>query len=446
MQNGYRFDKGPSLFTMPELVKELATLSNYREEFNVHKLSVLTRYFYEDGTEITAGDSITDFAHELAEKLGEDAFVILKHLQRSSDYYSITSGVFLEQSISRLRNFLNRKTFTALLNLFKLHLFRTMHEQNSRTFKNKKTIQLFNRYATYNGSSPYKAPALLNMIPHLEFNLGAYFPEKGMREISNYLQRMAIHSGVEFRFGEHVEKIVVLDNKAAGLVSNGTAHMNGIVVSDADIHFVYKNLLPPTYTPKKLLSQEKSSSAYVFYWGVKKEFPELNLHTILFSENYEEEFKSIFEKKEPYQDPTIYINITSKFCSNDAPANSENWFVMVNVPHNPSGKQVDYGITLRKNVISKINRVLKTDIERFIEVEKTLTPFEIEKETSSFGGSLYGNASNNRFSAFLRHPNFSRKIKGLYFVGGSVHPGGGIPLCLLSAKIATDLIKEKYSA
>lgn len=410
----------------------------------MHRLNVLTKYFYEDGTKITARDSITDFARELSENLGEDASVILRHLKRSADYYSITSGVFLEQSISQLRNFINRKTLSALVKLFKLNLVHTMNEQNSKTFKNKKTIQLFNRYATYNGSSPYKAPALLNMIPHLEFNLGAYLPEKGMRQISNYLYRTAIHSGVEFRFNERVEKIVVADNKAEGIVANGHAHMNGIVVSDADIHFVYKDLLPPAYTPKKVLSHEKSSSAYVFYLGIKKEFPELNLHTILFSENYEEEFRCIFEDKKPYHDPTIYINITSKFCRDDAPANSENWFVMVNVPHNPSGRQVDYGSELRKNVIAKINRILNTDIEPFIEVEKTLSPFEIETETSSFGGSLYGNASNNRFSAFLRHPNFSRKIKGLYFVGGSVHPGGGIPLCLLSAKIAAGLIKENY--
>ena len=116
---------------------------------------------------------------------------------------------------------------------------------------------------------------------------------------------------------------------------------------------------------------------------------------------------------------------------------------MVNVPHNKLGNKIVYAAELRKNVISKINRVLKTDIEKYIKVEEILDPLGIEQQTSSFGGSLYGNASNNKFSAFLRHTNYNSKIEGLYFVGGSVHPGGGIPLCLLSAKIVSNLIKDK---
>ena len=164
----------------------------------------------------------------------------------------------------------------------------------------------------------------------------------------------------------------------------------------------------------------------------------------MFSENYEEEFNCLFNKNEPFNDPTIYINITSKHCKTDAPDGCENWFVMVNVPHNSSGKEITYEEELRKNVVSKINRMLGVNIENYIEVEQTLNPFDIETQTGSFGGSLYGNSSNNKFSAFLRHANYSSKLKGLFFVGGSVHPGGGIPLCLLSGKIASKIIQEKH--
>jgi phytoene desaturase len=445
-QGGYRFDKGPSLFTMPDLIEELKSISDFKENFNYHRLNILTNYFFEDGTKVIATQSIPDFAEELSKKLKEEKSSVIGYLQRSAAYYKLTAGVFLEQSISRPGNFLNVKTLSALFGLFKLKLHLTMDEQNSRSFKNQKTVQLFNRYATYNGSSPYKAPALLTMIPHLEFGMGAYLPESGMYQITDYLYRMALHCGVNFKFGESVEKITVAGKKAEGIVANGTFYKSDIVLSDADINFVYKYLLDPEYTPKKLVSQEKSSSAYVFYWGVKKTFDELDLHNILFSDNYEEEFRWLFEEDKPYDDPTVYINITSKFCKNDAPADSENWFVMVNVPHNSSGNNISYAEALRKNTIAKINRVLKTDIEKFIEVESVLTPVDIEKQTSSVGGSLYGNASNNKFSAFLRHPNFSRKIKGLYFAGGSVHPGGGIPLCLMSAKIASQMINKNYSA
>jgi phytoene dehydrogenase-like protein len=235
---------------------------------------------------------------------------------------------------------------------------------------------------------------------------------------------------------------VVENDRVLGVQCQQQLFPSDLVVSDADIHLVYRHLLPQKYYPKKLLSQEKSSSAFVFYWGINRTFDHLGLHNIFFSENYREEFQHIFNGDSPGSDPTVYINITSKYCKEDAPEGGENWFVMINVPHHKA-KTIEYAPALRAAVVAKINRILKVDIEKHIVEEATLDPIGIEQQTSSFGGSLYGNSSNNRFSAFLRHANYSSKIKGLYFVGGSAHPGGGIPLCLLSAKIATNIILER---
>ena len=127
----------------------------------------------------------------------------------------------------------------------------------------------------------------------------------------------------------------------------------------------------------------------------------------------------------------------------DAPKESENWFVMINSPNDKGQDWSEIVKTVRKNTINKINRTLNTDIESFIEFEKVFSPKTIEKNTQSYLGSLYGSSSNNKMSAFLRHPNFSKHIQNLYFCGGSVHPGGGIPLCLLSAKIVSELIKKQ---
>jgi phytoene dehydrogenase-like protein len=138
-----------------------------------------------------------------------------------------------------------------------------------------------------------------------------------------------------------------------------------------------------------------------------------------------------------------YINITSKVTPTDAPTGCENWFVMVNVPHNASAQPIQYVQEMRKHIVAKINRILKTDIESYIEIEDTQDPYVIEQRTSSSGGSLYGNSSNNKFAAFLRHANESSRIKNMYFCGGSVHPGGGIPLGLLSAKIVSEMIAGK---
>jgi len=441
--DGFRFDKGPSLFTMPSLIDELTNLQRSSLPFEYQKLNVITNYFYSDGTQLKASANIHDFAEEVHLKLNEKKETVLKHIKRNAFYFKTTEDLFLKQSLHQLKNFINFKTLKGILFSPFLGLFSTMHEKNSRTFSNPKTVQLFNRYATYNGSNPYKAPALMNMISHLEFNLGAYLPKKGMNQITTHLVKLAEEADVEIKYNAAVETLEVgSNNQITSIKSNGVNYNFDIVASDVDLHVLYKYLLPKSFTPQKLIQQEKSSSAYVFYWGINKEFEALGLHNILFSDDYKKEFDHLFSKQFPTDDPTVYINITSKYCKDDAPEGCENWFVMVNVPHNKN-ESINYEADIRKNVVEKINAILKTDIEKYIISESTLTPVDIENQTSSYGGSLYGNSSNNKFAAFLRHANFSSSIKNLYLVGGSVHPGGGIPLCLFSAKIVSQLIVER---
>ena len=151
-------------------------------------------------------------------------------------------------------------------------------------------------------------------------------------------------------------------------------------------------------------------------------------------------FEHIFDKKSISSDPTIYINISSKEEGSDAPQGCENWFVMINAPGNYGQDWETLKKEVRQRIVKKINRILKVNIEEYIEAEEILEPMTIESRTYSHKGSLYGASSNSQFAAFLRHPNFSKQLKNLYFCGGSVHPGGGIPLCLLSAKIVSNLI------
>ncbi|KAB1155717.1 1-hydroxycarotenoid 3,4-desaturase CrtD [Flavobacterium luteum] len=441
--NGFRFDKGPSLLTMPNLIEELSNSNDSQRKFEYKKLDTITHYFYSDGTQLKASSNVDDFAEEVHLKLNEKKESVLKHIKRNAFYFKTTEDLFLKQSLHQIRNFINFKTIKGILCAPFLGLFSTMHNKNNKIFVNPKTVQLFNRYATYNGSNPYKAPALMNMISHLEINLGAYLPVKGMHQITTHLVNLAKDSGVTINYNSLVETLLVESNNTiSSIKTNGLSYSFDIVASDVDIHVLYNHLLPKKFTPKKLMAQQKSSSAFVFYWGINKEFPSLGLHNILFSEDYKKEFDYLFSKQYPTEDPTVYINITSKYCKEDAPNGCENWFVMVNVPHNSSAS-IGYASDLRKNVIAKINSMLKTDIEQHIIAESSLSPLDIENQTSSLGGSLYGNASNNKFAAFLRHSNYSSSIKNLYLVGGSVHPGGGIPLCLLSAKITSNLITKR---
>ncbi|MBL4678532.1 MAG: phytoene desaturase [Mucilaginibacter sp.] len=444
-QNGYRFDAGPSLFTMPQYVDELFRLAGKdpRQYFNYRKLDVVCNYFYEDGTQLHVWADTEKFAQEIANKTGESAEAVFKHLANSRDIYDITNHVFLERSLHKLQTYLRWDTLRSVFRLPQIDSMRTMHKANSSAFKDKRVVQFFDRYATYNGTDPYQAPATLNVIPHLEHHFGAWFPEGGMYSITQSLVKLAEEVGVKFNYNSPVDEVFVINGIAKGVRAQGINIISDLVVSNMDIWFTYKKLLTkyPALHPQKILNQERSSSALIFYWGIKKQFPNLDLHNIFFSADYKAEFEHIWLQQNIYHDPTVYLNISSKLNPDDAPSDSENWFVMINVPAN-NGQDWDALIaSARKNIIDKLSRLLGEDIGSLIECESILDPRSIESRTSSYKGSIYGTSSNNRFAAFLRHSNVSSKVKGLYFCGGSVHPGGGIPLCLLSAKIVSEMIE-----
>ncbi len=443
LKDGYRFDMGPSVFTMPQYVDELFEMSgkNPRDHFNYIKLDPVYRYFFEDGTLLDAFHGKEKFAEQMAARTNDSKEDILRYMEKTKTVYDLTEEVFLQNSLHKLKNFFTRPVLKGFLNFGKIGAFDTMDGANKKAFKDARMVKIFNRYATYNGSSPFLAPATLNVIAHVEIMKGAYYPEGGMVSITRSLAKLGADIGVKFNYSTPVREIIIENKKAAGIrTDKGTEKFN-IVISNMDVYNSYKKLMPGVKRPAKTLDQPKSSSGIIFYWGIKHDFKQLGLHNIFFADNYEEEFDTIFRKKAIYHDPTIYVNITSKHTPTDAPPGCENWFAFINVPNN-QGQDWDAFINeARENMIRKANRILKTDIRPLIESEMVFDPRVIESRTSSAFGAIYGNSSNNKFAAFLRHANFSKDIKDLYFCGGSVHPGPSIPLCLLSARITTNLIK-----
>jgi len=441
--DGFRFDTGPSVFTMPELVDEVFQIAGKdpRDYFDYAELEQSCKYFFEDGTIINAQQDIDEFARELKDKIGEKPENLFHFLNKSKTIYEVTSDVFVFRSIHDRKNLFRIQSLKALFNFNKIDAFRTMHEANSKYFSKEKAIRLFDRYATYNGSDPYQAPATLNIIPHLEHNKGTFFPKSGMYSIIEAIYELAKEMGVTFYFNNKVEKVEYQNKKITAIdTANGKWEMD-YLISDMDVQTFYSQVFKDEKLLEKNEKQEKSSSALIFYWGMNAEFPGLKLHNILFAEDYKEEFKSLFERKEIYKDPTVYIYISSKQVPDDAPEGKENWYVMINAPENVGQDWEAFKDKARTSMVNKINRILNTRIEDFIEFERELDPVDIEEQTSSYHGALYGNSSNSKFAAFNRHPNFSNWFRNLFFVGGSVHPGGGIPLCLASAKIVSDKLK-----
>ncbi len=444
-KDGYHFDTGPSLFTQPQNIEELFELANEPIEKYItwQPVDIACTYFYENGKTVKAFTNASQFAEELNKQVNEDPERVTDYLKRSEKIYENIGTVFLNHSLHKRSTWFNKRIGRALATTRFRYLFRSLHQHNSKNFSTPEAVQLFDRFATYNGSNPFKAPAMLSLIPHLEQNQGTFYPRGGMISIANALYHLAKAKGVQFYFDTPVQRIIHHEGKVLGVVVNEENITSSIVVSNADIYFTYKNLLHDRAGAKKIMKQERSSSAVIFYWGIKNTFPRLELHNIFFSADYKKEFNDIFKKKQFSTDPTVYINITSKIESTMAPPGKENWFVMVNAPANAGQNWEELKTSLRNNVIRKLNRMLGDDIGAMIETEHAMDPIMIEEQTASYMGSLYGTSSNSKLSAFFRKANFSSTVKGLYFCGGSVHPGGGIPLCLKSAKIVCELIQHE---
>jgi phytoene desaturase len=434
---GFRWDTGPSLFTLPDMVEELFVLAGEEMKTSIRykKLDIITRYFYEDGKILNAYGDPELFTEEAGRVFHEPASRVAEHLERSRKIYELTGEVFIFNSFMRMGTFFSQKFLNALLQGWKLDSMNTMHDVNTRRFQSKQLVQLFDRYATYNGSDPYRAPGTLNVIAHLEHNLGAYFPERGMYSLATGLRDLADKLGVVFHFKEAVEKVVMDRNTAIGVTTASGIYSSDIVISDVDIFYLYRDLLDGVPFPVKQFRKERSNSALIFYWALDHTFPQLELHNIFFSANYREEFRMLRHKQDVYDDPTVYLFVSSRVVQGDAPPGKENWYVMVNVPENLGQDWDELVSRTRQHIFDKLYRMLGTRIEPLILKEFVTDPRSLETGTGSHRGALYGNSSNSRMAVFGQHPNFVRKYRGLYFTGGSVHPGGGIPLCLASAKI-----------
>jgi phytoene desaturase len=444
-QNGFRFDTGPSLLTMPFVIEELfqSVGENISDYLTIKKLDNLCRYFYNDGTVLNAYANVNKFSEEIETHTSEKKVNLLKYLNYCKNIYDLTADIFLFNDLYNISTYTNAKALKTLFKISGIDSFRTMNEANRSFFTDEKIIQLFNRYATYNGSNPYECPATLNIISHVEYNIGGYYIEGGMYKLTEALYSLAVKKGVKFEFNAKVQRIITHNTVVQGIeVGNNAAHCEA-VISNADVHNTYSNLLNDTASKpaKKYNSLEPSSSALVYYWGVDIQSEKLVVHNILFSGDYKNEFHELFEKKIYPADPTIYIYISSKFAQSDAPNGMENWFVMINTPYVNDNLKMP-GDKLKETILNKIKQFTGYDIKDKIVCERIMTPFDIESQTGSFKGSIYGISSNNRKAAFMRQPNRSKHYKGLYFTGGSAHPGGGIPLVLLSGKICAEAVRK----
>ena len=443
----YRFDTGPSLLTMPFVIDELFEFCGFarRDLLDFVPIEPICRYFYPDGATLDASANIEQMKGAIAKLSPRDAEVYESFLAYSERIYKLTADIFLFSPIHEFAEILKWRNLPTLLRLPQIDPLRTVHSGVSRFFKDARLVQLFDRYATYNGSNPYRAPATLNVIPYVEYGLGSYYIRGGMYRLAEALLALAPQLGVKIHTSARVEKILHDGRRVNGLQVNGEKIAADSVLCGQDVVVAHNELIDGFEKHREKLNRlEPSCSGLVFLWGVEKEHPGLAHHNIFFSADYQKEFSQIFDEKRLPDDPTIYVAITSKSDPAHAPAGSENWFVLLNMPYLTAG--IDWQketVQARERVLAKLRRH-GVELANRIEAEFVLSPEDFYNNYLSNRGSIYGLSSNSRGTAFKRPANRSRELKGLYFAGGSTHPGGGIPLVLLSGKIATALLaKEK---
>lgn len=443
---GFRFDTGPSLLTMPHVFSQLFSEVGQRLEDHLEfiPLAPICRYFYPDGVRLGAYSDPGIFGAEIEARTGDSRAALERYLAYGRRLYELTADLFLWHSLHEAASYLRAPAVKSILNVWRIDALRSMDAAHRRFFRDPKLVQLFDRYATYNGSSPYRVPATLNIIPYVEYGLGGYAVGGGIHAIPAALERLVRSAGAGIHLNARVEAILAAQGRVTGIRVGGRERACDLVVSNVDVLRTYADLLQHPEAPlaRRYVKLEPSSSGLVFFWGMGRSYPELGVNNIFFSADYPAEFRALFDERRCPEDPTVYVNITSKVTPGDAPPGGENWFVLVNAPCNAGQDWAAESAAVRSRVLARLERALGREVESSLRVERIMTPADIERDTGSRLGSLYGISSNTPLAAFLRHPNRCRRPRGLYLCGGSVHPGGGMPLAVLSGKIAADLVRR----
>jgi phytoene desaturase len=446
--DGFRWDIGPSVITMRRVFEELfaSVGRNLADYITLLPVEPLTRYFYPDGTVLDASRDLPTMTDQIADLNPRDVEGYLRYLSYAARIHRITGPVFIYNDPPKIWDILSVPPHE----MPAVDPLRTMSSAINSFVESPHLRQLFGRFATYTGASPYRAPATLNVIAHVELTEGVWYPSGGIYAIASGLQKLALELGVEINTGCGVQQINIEKGRTSGVVlADGQTVPADAIVANLDVSMVYEKLLPDAVATHQrlheLTSVEPSCSGFIMLLGVEGENEQLAHHNIYFSSDYPAEFRDIFERGVPPEDPTIYVSISGKTDADHAPEGCENWFVLVNAP--PLGDAYDWDANTRSYRDLVLNKLAGygLDVRERILYEQIYTPVDLEYMTHARRGALYGASSNSKWTAFRRPNNRAPDVKGLYFAGGTTHPGGGVPMVMLSGKVAARMVAEDYT-
>jgi phytoene desaturase len=449
----FRFDTGPSLLTLPFVFEQLFAAAGERlaDHLDLLRLDPIARFIWPDGATF-------ELRSDAADTLAEVGRFAPGDVQGWRDFYGVgrdiwdrTADLFLYQSPEQLLagdgKFDPRRGLAMLTVPFRIGMFSRFNRRVDRHVRNPRLRELLYQYATYSGASPFRAPATLAVIPHAEQHFGGWYPRGGMYRIAEALASLARKLGVDIRTSCPVNRVIVENATARGVVlGDGTELRSDVVIANSDVVHTYRHMIAPAdrkhYPDKKLDKLESGGSGMVLLLGVDGTYPQLAHHTKFMPADYTSDLTAMFETHTTPADPCIYVAATTRTDPTQAPGGCENLFVLASAPA-LDGK-TDWptaGPRYRDQLVYALeHRWGLTDLSKRIVVERSFTPADLASTYNANAGSIYGIGSNSRRSAFLRPPNRDRDVKGLYFAGGATHPGGGLPLVALSGKIVSEMV------
>ncbi|HEX5789795.1 MAG TPA: phytoene desaturase family protein [Luteolibacter sp.] len=443
-QQGYTFDLGPSILTLPHIFERLFTRSGreMKDYIPIRPVRPHWRNFFEDGKVVDLDPDPERMAAE-ARKVGEDPQNVRRFLKYSADLYDLVNAGYFEQGLDDAAGF---RRFYGLANFMKFDLLRTMHGGVKRHLKTRHMRDIFDYFIKYVGSSAYHAPAFMNCMATIQFRYDLWYVDGGLYHIALGLQRLMDELGIVVHLNSEVVEVRKEGSKVTGIVTkDGGFHPADIIVSNMEVIPAYEKLLREDEVMMRSLEKyEPSCSGLVLELGLDRKYPQLAHHNFFFSDHQREHFHTVFRKRQLPPDPTIYLVAASRTDPTVAPEGCDCLKILPHIPHIGDANPLTRGdyMAFKELVIDKLERMGLTDLRKHVVFEHCWTPIDIREQYHSNKGSIYGVVSDRFKNLAFKAPKQSTKYPNLFFVGGSVNPGGGMPMVVLCGQnVARNIVR-----
>lgn len=444
----YGFDLGPSILTMPHIFRNLFDKSgkNMEDYFSIKQLNHEWRSFFMDGTVLDLYNSIDDMQQKNSELSTKDIKELKAFLNYTKELYEKTEEGYFNKGLDTMKEVLEHHGYISALKDFEY--FHTLSQGINKRISNPYLSDMLQYFIKYVGSSADNAPAILNVLPYVQHDFGLWYVEGGMHKLGEGLVRLAEEVGVELNTEIEVKKIITdTNNDVSGVeLASGETIFSKRVVSNMEVIPAYQRLLEMDKEEVEKLERkfEPAASGLVLHLVVDREYPQLAHHNFFFSADSKKNYETVFDKHELPKDPTIYLVNSNKTDPSQTIPGHENIKILPHIPYiqdQPYTKE-DYA-KLRERVLIKLEHMGLTDLRKHIVFMDQWTPEDIASNYYSNRGAIYGVVSDKKKNKGFKFPKKSQLFNNLYFVGGSVNPGGGMPMVTLSGQQVSELIEHE---